>query len=61
VIVAFNRDGAEKKLTLPLDAMGFRDGAELSPLIGTSVRSRVANGQAILNIPPKTAVVYIAR
>jgi glycosidase len=61
LIVGFNRDSAEKKASLPLGALGLRDGAELSPLIGGAVRSRVANRQALLNIPAKTAVAYLVR
>ena len=61
VIVAFNRDGAEKKVTLPVGAVGVRDGAGLSPLIGRPAEGRVMNGQLVVSIPSKTAVAYLVR
>ncbi len=61
VIVAFNRDGAEKKLPLHLGAIGLRDGGQLVQLIGSPVTDRIANGQLMLKIPSKTAVAYLAR
>lgn len=61
VIIAFNREGAEKKLTLAVNAIGLPDGAEVSPLIGARAGSRVSNGQAMITVPSKTAAVYLAR
>ena len=61
VIIAFNREGAEKKVTLPLGAVGLKDGVELSSLVGRGAESRIANGQATLSVPPKTATAYIVR
>jgi neopullulanase len=61
VIVAFNRDGAEKKVTLPAGAVGLKDGADVSPLFGTRAGDRVSKGQATLGVPPKTAVAYVVR
>ena len=61
VIVAFNREPKEKNVTIPAGAIGLRDGAELSPLIGTPGNARVKNGQATPNIPPSTAVAYKVR
>ena len=61
VIVAFNREATEKRVSLPLAAIGVKDGAELSPLLGRSVASRVENGEATVIIPAKTAVPYLVR
>lgn len=61
VIIAFNREGAEKKLTLAVNVIGLPDGAEVSPLIGARAGSRVSNGQAMITVPSKTAAVYLAR
>jgi glycosidase len=58
VIVAFNRAGQEKKLTLPAGSIGLKDGGELVGLIGTAARARVEQGQATLVIPQRTAVAY---
>ena len=61
VIIAFNREGAEKKLTLPVSAIGLKDGAEISPLLGARAGSRVSNGQVLLSVPSKTAAAYLVR
>jgi glycosidase len=61
VIVAFNREAKEKKVTVPAGAIGVRDGAELTSLIGTSGGARVASGQATLPLPPRIAVAYRVR
>lgn len=61
VIIAFNREGAEKKVTLPVGVVGLKDGVGLSPLIGPPVGDRVAKGQLVVNIPSKTAVAYVVR
>jgi glycosidase len=61
VIIAINRAEKEKKLTLPAGAIGLRDGAGLTSLIGRFEGTQVLNGQANLAIPPKTAVPYKVR
>jgi hypothetical protein len=61
VIIAINRAEKEKKVTVPAHAIGLRDGAQLSPLIGGAAGTQVASGQAILNIPSRTAVPYKLR
>ena len=61
VIVAFNRDEKEKQATLPVGAIGVRDGAELSPLIGSAIAGRVAGRQMEIILPAKTAVAYFVR
>jgi len=59
VIVAFNRAGKEKKVTLPAGSIGLKDGAELSPLIGTATSSRVLNGQATLTLARSSASALV--
>ncbi|HJP93116.1 MAG TPA: alpha-amylase family glycosyl hydrolase [Pyrinomonadaceae bacterium] len=49
VIVAFNRDRQDKRVTIPL-----RDGVRVEALIG-NVNSRVVNGEAELNLPAQSA------
>jgi len=61
VIIAINRADREKKATVPAAAIGLRDGAEFTSLIGTTSGARVTNGQATLSIPPRTAVAYNVR
>ena len=61
VIIAFNREGAEKKLTLPVSAIGLKDGAGISPLLGTRAGNRVSNGQVLLTVPSKTAAAFLVR
>ena len=61
VIVAFNRSGQEKKLTVPAGSIGLSEGIALDPLIGAWPGARVESGQARLTLPAKTAVAYKAR
>jgi glycosidase len=61
LIIAINRAEKEKKVTVPAGAVGLRDGAQISALIGSAAGSQVASGQAILNIPARTAVAYNVR
>ncbi len=58
MIIAFNRDDKEKKITIPAASIGLRDGSSLDGLIGTNARQQVANGQATLALPAETAVAY---
>lgn len=61
VIIAINRSKKEKSVTIPAGAIGLRDGRELSSLIGPAGGTRVADAQATLSIPPRTAVAYRGR
>ena len=61
VIVAFNRAGKEKKVTLPVGAIGLKDGAELSPLIGASGGVHVIAGSATLTLPRDSASMFLVR
>jgi glycosidase len=58
VIIAFNRTGQEKKITVPAGAIGLKDGSELAALSGTPADAQVANGQATMTLPARTAVAY---
>lgn len=61
VIIALNRDAREKRVTLPVGAIGLRDGAELESLIGLTSTARVTNRQATLTLPARTAAAYKVR
>lgn len=58
IIIAINRQGQEKNVTVPASSVGLKDGARLTSLIGTTPGARVTNGQATLSIPARTAVAY---
>jgi neopullulanase len=59
VIIAFNRENA-KQVTIPANSIGLKDGTTLKSLIGVDASSRVVNGEATLNLPAQTAVVFKA-
>jgi neopullulanase len=61
VIVAFNRSGHEKKVTVPAGTIGVKGNAELISIIGPTVTVRVVDRQAQLTLPAKVAVAYNAR
>jgi glycosidase len=61
VIIAINRAEKEKKVTVPASAIGLKDGAQMSALIGSTAGSHVARGQATLTVPARTAVAYSVR
>jgi neopullulanase len=58
VLVAFNRTTSDKKVVLPLAAIGFVDSIQLMPLYAASASRSVAKGEATLVLPPRTAVAY---
>jgi glycosidase len=58
VVIALNRSGTEKTITIPAAAIGARDGQELLPLNGANSNPKVTNGQAALAIKPWTAMAY---
>ena len=57
VIVAFNRQNQEKRVTIPAGAIGLKDGITLLPLIGAA-DGRVVNGEVVINLPAQTAVAF---
>jgi neopullulanase len=61
VIIAINRAEKEKKVTVPAHAIGLRDGAELSCLIGTIGSSRIAKGSASIILTKSSASALIVR
>ena len=56
VIVAINRSARDRTITIPAGAIGVRDGASITPLLGTASQSVVRGGQATLVLRPQTAV-----
>ncbi len=61
VIIAFNRSGQEKKVTVPVNVFDLKDGATLAVLIGTATSVQVVKGQATLTLPERSAVAYKLR
>ena len=61
VIIAFNRSGEEKKVTVPVGLVGVKDGLDVAGLIGTTASAQVMRGQATLTLPGRTAVAYKLR
>jgi glycosidase len=59
VIVVFNRADKERKITVSMRSIGLTDGAEVSPVIGTSGGSRIANSQAILTLAKTSASAFV--
>ncbi|HKG77881.1 MAG TPA: cyclomaltodextrinase C-terminal domain-containing protein, partial [Pyrinomonadaceae bacterium] len=59
VIVAFNRENA-KQVAIPANSIGLKDGTTLKSVIGVDASGRVVNGEAMLNLPAQTAVVFKA-
>ncbi len=60
VVVAINRQDQPRNVTIPAASIGLKDGVTFTPLIGKVNSSRVANGEAILNLPARFAVAYKA-
>lgn len=58
VIIAINRSGVEKKITIPAESLDARDGAALIPLLGGGSAKAVVNGKATLTVPVRMAVAF---
>ena len=59
IVVAFNRENKQKRVTIPVGSIRVKDGVTLMPLIGAADSGiRVVNGEAVLNLPPQTAVAF---
>lgn len=61
LIVAFNRDDKEKKITLSRDSIDLKEGAQLVSLIGRPQSARVVNGQVSIALPVKSVTAFIVR
>jgi glycosidase len=61
VIVTFNRNAKEKKITIPAGAIGLKDGADLSALLGMAGSNRVAIGSVTLTLPGSSASALVVR
>lgn len=61
VVIAINRAEKERKVTVPAGVIGVGDGAQISSLIGPAGSVRIANGQATLSIPARTALACDVR
>jgi glycosidase len=60
IIVALNRSPGKKQATIPANSVGLPDGTELIPISGLRGKSAVVSGSAVIEIPPQTAVAYLA-
>jgi glycosidase len=58
VIIALNRAGNLKPVSIPVDWLSVGNGARLLPLLGGGERARAANGVFALSLPANTAVAY---
>jgi len=58
IIVAFNRSGHEKKITVPAGSIGLKNGAAFTTLIGTTLPAHVTNGEATLTLAKTSASAY---
>jgi glycosidase len=58
VIVAINRSGQERKITIPAAAIGLRNGATLTPLLSASAPTQIVNGGATLTVAARTAAAF---
>jgi glycosidase len=61
IIVAFNRSGHEKKITVPAASIGLQAGVELIGLIGTTPKTRVTNREATVSLARNSALAFLAR
>jgi len=59
-IVGINRQNQQKQLTIPARSIGVKDGVTLKMVIGGEENVRVVNGEARLNLPPRSAVALKA-
>jgi len=60
IVVAFNRENKEKQVSVPVGAIGVKDGVMLKALIGGEVSGRVQNGEAMITLPAQSAVALRA-
>ena len=61
VIIAFNRGAQERKITVPVGAIGLRDNSQAVGTIGSNEIATIAKGTVTLTLPPKTATAYVVR
>ena len=59
IVVAFNRENKEKRVSVPVGSIGVKDGVMLRSLIG-DVSGRVVNGEATFILPAESAVAIKA-
>ena len=61
VIIAINRSAAEKKVTIPSQAITIRPGARLIPLLGNASTEGPISGEFSIAMPARSAVAYAVR
>jgi glycosidase len=60
LLLAFNRNDAQRQVGVSARAIGITDGKEIQTLIGPSSTAHVVSGEATLTIPARTAVAFRA-
>lgn len=60
IVIAFNREVKQKKVTIPVGSIGVKDGVMLSSIVGGIQAPPVVNGQATLSLPAQTAIAFRA-
>lgn len=61
VIIAINRSGSEKTITIPTAAIGVRDGASMSPLLEAASGGTAVSGRTTVTVGAKRAVAYLIK
>ncbi|MGI8897646.1 MAG: alpha-amylase family glycosyl hydrolase [Pyrinomonadaceae bacterium] len=61
LIIAFNRGAHEKKIPVPVGALGLRNKSQAVGTIGSNEIATIVNGIVTLTLPPKTAGAYVVR
>ena len=56
IVIAFNRENKMKQVSIPAGSIGLKDGVMLKTLIGVKLSARVVNGQAMIPLPPQSAM-----
>ncbi len=56
IIIAFNRENKMKQVSIPVASIGLKDGVMLKTLIGVKINASVVNGEAVISLPPQSAM-----
>jgi hypothetical protein len=60
IVIAFNHENKEKQVSVPVGAIGVKDGVMLRALMGGEVSGRVQNGVVMITLPAQSAVALSA-
>ncbi|HET6975916.1 MAG TPA: alpha-amylase family glycosyl hydrolase [Pyrinomonadaceae bacterium] len=56
IVIALNRENKMKQVSVPVGSIGLKDGVMFKTLIGVKLSARVVNGEAVINLPPHSAM-----